>query len=96
MQVLPIGFIGSVILDFAKKRTKNEKHLMRNFILCNILFFLIFGLVVGGGMVFYGNVMQTWNPGAPQRFLVLVACLFPLIGMIHGLIWWLVFKRKNK
>lgn len=56
--MLPIGFIGSLILDFAKKRTKNEKHLMRNVILCNILLFLLFGLVVGEGTVIYGNRMR--------------------------------------
>ena len=95
--MLPIGFIGSMILDFAQKRTKKEKHLMRNFLLCNMLFFLVFGLIVGGFMACTAAVRPTGrNPASPGTFLVLVAVLFPLIGLVHGLVWWLVFNRKKK
>ena len=94
--MLPVGFIGSMILDFTKKRTKNEKHLMRNFLLYNMLLFLVFGLVMGGMMACQAAVRPTGrNPAAPGTFLALVSVLFPMIGLVHGLLWWLVFNRKK-
>ena len=94
--MLPIGFIGSVILDFAKKRTKDEKHLLRNFLLANVLFALAFGLIVGGGMALYGSIMNDWkDPSAMWRFLGLAVTLLPALGLVHGLGWWLIFQRKK-
>ena len=94
--MLPIGFIGSVILDFAKKRTKDEKHLLRNFLLANVLFSLAFGLIVGGGMALYGSIMNDWqDPSAMWRFLGLAVTLLPALGLVHGLGWWLIFQRKK-
>ena len=95
--MLPIGFVGSMLLDFARKRTKNEKNLMRNFLLCNMVFSLLFGLIVGCFMACAASVQKTGrNPAAPGTFLALVAVLFPLLGLVHGLVWWLVFNRKKK
>ena len=94
--MLPIGFIGSVILDFAKKRTKDERHLLRNFLLANVLFSLAFGLIVGGGMSLYGSLMNDWqDPSAMWRFLGLAVTLLPALGLVHGLGWWLIFQRKK-
>ena len=94
--MLPIGFIGSVILDFAKKRTKDEKHLLRNFLLANVLFYLAFGLIVGGGMALYGSIMNDWqDPSAMWRFLGLAVTLLPALGLVHGIVWWLIFQRKK-
>ena len=94
--MLPIGFIGSVILDFAKKRTKDERHLLRNFLLANVLFSLAFGLIVGGGMALYGSIMNNWqDPTAMWRFLGLAVTLLPALGLVHGLGWWLIFQRKK-
>lgn len=95
--ILPIGFIGSVILDFTKKHTKNEKHIFPAFILYNMLFFLLFGLIFGGVVACLGAIRQhRMNADVIGRFLVLVICLFPLLGMVHGLIWWLVFRRNKE
>lgn len=95
--MLPVGFIGYAILQFVKKRTKDEKHLLRNFLLCNVLFFLAFALIVGGGMAFYGSVMNDWkDPAAIWRFLGLSAGLLSALGLVHGIGWWLIFQRKNK
>ena len=94
--MLPIGFIGSVILDFAKKRTKDEKHLLRNFLLANVLFSLAFGLIVGGGMALYGSIMNDWqDPTAMWRFLGLAVTLLPALGLVHGIVWWIIFQRKK-
>ena len=94
--MLPIGFIGSVILDFAKKRTKDEKHLLRNFLRANVLFSRAFGLIVGGGMALYGSIMNDWqDPSAMWRFLGLAVTLLPALGLVHGLGWWLIFQRKK-
>ena len=94
--MLPIGFLGSVILDFAKKRTKDEKHLLRNFLLANVLFSLAFGLIVGGGMALYGSIMNDWqDPSDMWRFLGLAVTLLPALGLVHGLGWWLIFQRKK-
>ena len=94
--MLPIGFIGSVILDFAKKRTKDERHLLRNFVVANVLFSLAFGLIVGGGMALYGSIMNDWqDPSAMWRFLGLAVTLLPALGLVHGLGWWIIFQRKK-
>ena len=94
--MLPIGFIGSVILDFAKKRTKDEKHLLRNFLLANVLFSLAFGLIVGGGMALYGSIMNDWkDPSAMWWFLGLAVTLLPALGLVHGIVWWIIFQRKK-
>ena len=94
--MLPIGFIGSVILDFAKKRTKDERHLLRNFLLANVLFSLAFGLIVGGGMALYGSIMNDWkDPSAMWWFLGLAVTLLPALGLVHGIVWWLIFRRKK-
>ena len=94
--MLPIGFIGSVILDFAKKRTKDEKHLLRNFLLANVLFSLAFGLIVGGGMALYGSIMNDWQDNSAMwRFMGLAVTLLPALGLVHGIVWWLIFQRKK-
>ena len=95
--MLPVGFIGYAILQFVRKRTKNEKHLLRNFLLANVLFFLAFALIVGGGMVFYGSITKDWrDSSAMWRFMGLSVILLPALGLVHGIGWWLVFQRKNK
>ena len=94
--MLPIGFIGSVILDFVQKRTKDERHLLRNFVIANVLFSLAFGLVVGGGMALYGSIMNDWQDlSAMWRFMGLAVTLLPALGLVHGLGWWLIFQRKK-
>ena len=94
--MLPIGFIGSAILDFVKKRTKDERHLLRNFLLANVLFSLAFGLIVGGGMALYGSIMNDWkDPSAMWWFLGLAVTLLPALGLVHGIVWWLIFRRKK-
>lgn len=95
--ILPIGFIGSVIMDFTKKRKKDRKHILPGFILYNMLFFLIFGLILGGVIACLGAIRQHgMNADAIGRFLVLIICLFPILGMVHGLVWWLVFGRNKE
>lgn len=94
--MLPIGFIGSVILDFVQKRTKDERHLLRNFVVANVLFSLAFGLVVGGGMALYGSIMNDWQDNSAMwRFMGLAVTLLPALGLVHGLGWWLIFQRKK-
>ena len=95
--MLPIGFVGFSIQEFVKKRTRNEKHLLRNFLLANVLFSLAFGLIVGGGMALYGSIMNEWrDPSAMWRFMGLAVTLLPALGLIHGIVWWMIFRRKNK
>ena len=93
--ILPIGFIGSVLLEFTKKHTKNKKLMLSAFILNNMLFFLIFGLLLGGIMSWLGSAQSDVNGDVFRKFLLMLVCTFPFLGFVHGAVWWLAFTKNG-
>ena len=84
------------VYDFVQKRTKDERHLLRNFVIANVLFSLAFGLIVGGGMALYGSIMNDWQDNSAMwRFMGLAVTLLPALGLVHGIVWWRIFQRKK-